>query len=514
MTDNSSRRELEDRLFLLEEMKRREESDPLLKFTPYPKQQKFIDAVLNPEVLGECWFLAANRSGKSDAGAVAGAKLARFGNPQAKWAKGQGSSISVKDRATSGWIVSLDFPSSRDIIQPKYFDNGFMPPGATHEPFIPPREIADWRKDDQILKLKNGSIIGFKSCDSGRQKFQGAEKDYVHFDEEPPKNIYEEVVIRVGGRRLRVFGTCTLLPPEGQIGGVTWVYSEKVRPWQQGQFKRGEVQIFTASIYDNPHIPPEEIARLESIYPEGSIQRRIRLNGELIALTGGARVYGNFDARLHVRPQPEIVLRRPLAWIWDFNVEPMVSFIGQRDGDLFRVYKELFLEEGNIPEMCRWFRERHPFHRAPVYVYGDASGKERNSQSKKSNYHVILNEMRDYPAPLTLRVPETNPPISDRVNAFNRALVDETGQINIEMDPECEELILDMEQVKADKKGSIKKTTNRKDPYFWRTHASDAVGYWITFEQPIKPYEAARPVRNVQIASPYYKSVATRGSSR
>ena len=53
---------------------------------------------------------------------------------------------------------------------------------------------------DQIL-VKNvfGGIsrIGFKSCDQGREKFQGSSLDFVWFDEEPPKDIYEECKMRV-----------------------------------------------------------------------------------------------------------------------------------------------------------------------------------------------------------------------------------------------------------------------------------------------------------------------------
>ena len=81
------------------------------------------------------------------------------------------------------WNLYQDFPASRDIIQPKLFNNGFGAPGI-HAPFIPQREIEHWAKEDSVLKLKNGSIIGFKSCDSGILKFAGAEKDWVLFDED------------------------------------------------------------------------------------------------------------------------------------------------------------------------------------------------------------------------------------------------------------------------------------------------------------------------------------------
>jgi phage terminase large subunit-like protein len=99
------------------------------------------------------------------------------------------------------------------VIQPLYFDNGMAARGALTA-FIPPRECAEWSVTDQVLKLKNGSVITFRSAGSGREKFQGLTRDWVHIDEEPPKPIFEEIVARVGaGRALRVFISATLLPP-------------------------------------------------------------------------------------------------------------------------------------------------------------------------------------------------------------------------------------------------------------------------------------------------------------
>jgi len=432
----------------------------------------------------ENWLIAANRSGKTDAGAYAGSKLARFGNPDAKFVGSQGSSVSIKDKSTSGWVVGLDFPMLRDAVQPKYFDNGVVPPGATHRPFIPKREVLEWRQTDQLLKLKNGSIIGFKSADSGPSKFQSTEKDWVHFDEEPPKPIYDEVVIRVGARPLRLFGTCTLLPPEGQVGGVSWMFPEIIRKVQSGE--RKGVGLFGASIYDNPHIPRGEIARLEAIYPEGSVQRRIRLDGEWLPGLGGARAYVSFNSALHIKPQGEIVLRRPLAWFWDFNVEPMVSGLGQRVGNTFKILKEFILDEGDIGEMVQTFIDFHPRHGSEIYLYGDATGKNRSHQTNKSSYQIIMNHMLTYGVPVRLKVPESNPPVPDRVNAVNRSLKNELGEINIEIDPGCKELNPDMEQVLRDNRGGIKKTNNSKDPYYRRTHISDACGYWVSYEAPVR----------------------------
>ena len=461
--------------------------DGIASWIPYAKQADFIESVLR-RFKRNNWFIAANRSGKSDAGAYAGAILARFGtqitnerlNPL-----NPGTIDRVSSEATSGWVVSLDFPSSRDIIQPKYFNNGFSPPSSDIKPFIPDHEIADWRKQDQILKLKNGSLIGFKSADSGRKKFQGTEKEWVHFDEEPPMEIYDECVIRVGSKPLTIFGTCTMLPPEGQIGGVSWLWDKVIEPYLQygSEF---HTALFGASIYDNPHIPREEIGNLEAIYPEGTPQRRIRLNGEWIPGIGGARAYASFDASHHVGDQSRYWDKwAPIHWCWDFNVSPMVSLIGQRIDGKFRVHRELIMEDGKIVDMCELFKNLYRGHRCEVYVYGDATGNSRTAQTGETSYHIIQNAMMDFGTPVKIKLPEKNPPVVDRLNTFNYLLKDEQGMSKVYVDRSCKELIADLNQVLLDNTGSIKKTRSSKDPYYRRTHTSDAMGYWLHYEEPV-----------------------------
>lgn len=451
-------------------------------------------------------------------GAYCGSHLARFGLPDSDVKPALGSSSVVWDRATSGWVVALTSRMNRDVVQPKYFDNGFVPAGSSHRPFIPDREIVKdgWKVSDQVLKLKNGSIIGFKSIADGRPTFQGAGKDWIHFDEEPEITCYKEATLRVeAGRRLRIFGTCTLLPPEGQIGGVTWVYTERAKPFLDG--KPCDWQIFQASIYDNHHLPPEEIRLLEAKYPEGSVERRIRLDGELLPGLSGARAYGAFFYAVHVGELPPIEPRRPLCWTLDFNVDPMVSLVGQKVGKIFQVHRELILEPGSVSEMGRLFRDEYPSHRAEIWVFGDSTGKNRDGQTAKSDYQLLLSELRGYPVPVKLRVPEANPRVPDRVNALNRALRDEYGEIGIQVSPNCVELIADLEGVLRDPRGGIKKTYNSDDPYFRRTHTSDALGYWVAHLQPVTSepivVKSARQAgsRYSSMKQPTYGRISPRG---
>lgn len=449
----------------------RRSKDPLFTFQLHQKQEEFTSYVLNNPGK-EAWFIAANRSGKSDAGAFLGSSLARFGFPG-------------REGPTSGWVSALDFPTSRDVIQPKYFDNGFVPAGQPHAPFIPKHEIADWRVDDQILKLKNGSLIGFKSADSGRKKYQGAEKDWIHMDEEHPRELYEEMVIRVGARPLTVFVTATILPPEGIKTTTSWVFPLIIQPWLQG--KLPYLKLFGASIYDNPGIAESEIRRLESIYPEGSISRRIRLGGEWLPGLAGARAYSAFDRMLHAAQiAPDISQRRPLLWTWDFNVEPMVSLVLQSHNGVYWLHRELVLDSGAIPDMCQLFYSQFPQHQAEIWLYGDATGNRRTAQTKQTDYYLILQHMKSYGVPIRMKVPERNPSIPDRINAVNHLLIDPSGDVRLRVDPSAHETIADLEGVLRDNKGGILKINDRKDPYFKRTHYSDALGYLVAYEEPVR----------------------------
>jgi hypothetical protein len=246
--------------------------------------------------------------------------------------------------------------------------------------------------------------------------------------------------------------------------------------------------LFGASIYDNDAIPRDEIRRLEAIYPENSPSRRIRLEGEWLPGIGGARAYPSYDRRLHNNAQmPPVSMRRPLCWTWDFNVEPMCSLVGQVDGPIYRVYRELILEEGNISEMCQLFYEAFPEHGSEIWLYGDSTGKGRTGQTGQSDYWMIMNEMKQFGSPIRMRVPPENPKVPDRINAVNRLLKDEEGSVRLQIDPNCRELALDLEGVLRDQRGGILKVRNKRDPYFKRTHISDALGYWLAFEEPVRP---------------------------
>lgn len=181
----------------------------------------------------------------------------------------------------------------------------------------------------------------------------------------------------------------------------------------------------------------------------------------------------------------------------------MVSLVGQTDGITYRIHRELILEEGSIPDMCQLFWSTFPEHQAPIRLYGDATGQKRTAQTNNTDYFIIRNEMKSYGVPLEMQVPEANPSVPDRVNSVNRLLRDETGQVRLVIDTSCQELASDLEGVLRDNRGGILKINNRKDPYFRRTHTSDALGYWTNRCEPVRLAESAQR-KAVHIARPQY----------
>jgi hypothetical protein len=86
----------------------------------------------------------------------------------------------------------------------------------------------------------------------------------------------------------------------------------------------------------------------------------------------------------------------------------------------------------------------------------------------------------------TLRVPRANPPVKDRINGVNALLRNFAGQHRLLVDQGCKGLIKYFEQVcwKTDPHGNPLVELDKSDSM--RTHISDAVGYLVAHEFPMR----------------------------
>lgn len=242
------------------------------------------------------WVFGGNRSGKTECGAVEAVYMARGIHP-----------YRPNRKDVFGWVVSLSREVQRDVAQSKVLK------------YLPKSWIADvvmssGRKDDyengviDQIKIKNVfgglSTIGFKSCDQGREKFQGSSLDFVWFDEEPPEDVYRECKMRVLDKKGDIFGTMTPLK------GLTFVYDEIYL----NSANSDEVWCEFIEWADNPFLDKDEIEEFSLTLPENELESR--KFGRFRDDSG--LVYTEFDENRHVIDPFPI----PFEWQNTLSIDP------------------------------------------------------------------------------------------------------------------------------------------------------------------------------------------------
>lgn len=242
------------------------------------------------------WVFGGNRSGKTECGAVECVYLARGIHPYRE-----------NKPNVCGWVVSLSSQVQRDVAQKKILR-------YLRKDWIEEIVMLSGRKDSpedgviDFIRVKNvvggSSVIGFKSCDQGREKFQGTSLDFVWFDEEPPKDIYLECRMRVLDRKGDIFGTMTPLK------GFTFVYHDIFLN------RSGDPEVWYEFMEwaDNPYLAPEEINALQASLDDVSLQAR--RFGRFAAAEG--LVYPEFDEGIHVIEPFEV----PKEWQDMISIDP------------------------------------------------------------------------------------------------------------------------------------------------------------------------------------------------
>ncbi len=231
---------------------------------------------------------------------------------------------------------------------------------------------------------------------------------------------------------------------------------------------------------------PDYYERLESSYDPKFYQQEAL--GEYLN-SRADRVYHCFSTGAHVAKH-SYERMKPLLWALDFNVSPMSSVILQWAGGQLAVIDEIVLERATTEEACMEFENRYREHAGPLEIYGDASGRNMHTTGG-NDYSILQNHLTRAGFQNTrIKVPASNPPVLNRIRKVNSLLTNALGEVRMEIDPRCKELIRDFEEVlfKSDS-GVIDKTRDPK-----RTHASDALGYaiWELFGEKSRVGEVAK----------------------
>lgn len=315
------------------------------------------------------WVFGGNRSGKTECGAVEVVYLACGNHPY------------KKNKLTSGWVVSLSRQVQRDVAQRKILE--YLPASCIEKIVMVSggQDSAENGIIDFILvRSQVGGIskIGFKSCDQGREKFQGASLDYVWFDEEPPYDIYLECKMRVLDKCGEIFGTMTPLK------GLTWVYNTIYL----NDKNDNEIWYETMEWADNPFLSKKEIESMTKSLPAEEIESR--RYGKF--MQNGGMVYSEFDENVHVIEPFEV----PMEWQDNISIDPGLHnplsahfYAVDYDGNVYVVaehyqaQKTVEYHAEKIKEIARnlnWKTDSKGFLRAII----DSAARQKTLASEKN----------------------------------------------------------------------------------------------------------------------------------
>lgn len=316
------------------------------------------------------WVFGGNRSGKTECGAVEAVYMLRGIHPYRQ-----------NKSAVNGWAVSLTSEVQRDVAQakilqylnPDWIERITMSEGGRD---FPSGGIID------TLYIRNVfggiSTLTFKTCAQGRERFQGASLDFVWFDEEPPKDIYEECRMRVLDRSGDIFGTMTPLK------GLTWVYDDIYLNAGDDP----EIWYESMEWADNPFLDPGEIQRLGSVMSSAELEAR--RYGRFSSEEG--LVYPEFEPDVHVIDPFSV----PEEWQSGISIDPGLNnplschfYCQDYDGNIYVVAehyekgKEISYHASKIFEIA----DSLNWHRRPdgkLEALIDSAANQRTLASVKS----------------------------------------------------------------------------------------------------------------------------------
>jgi len=323
-------------------------------------------------------------------------------------------------------------------------------------------------KSDYYYKLRNGSEIWVSGLDEKdrTEKILGKEYSTIYFNEcsQIPYTSVTMALTRLAEKNdlpKRVFYDEN--PPTRRhwsyplfmLGKDPHTYDLK-----KNKDDYGHILMNPQDNMDN--IDQEYLDLLDSL-PEKDKQRFLK--GEF-SEEDDYSIYYAFDREKHVKKcfrNPNY----PILIGMDFNVNPMTAVVMQNYGGSTYVIDEFWEMGSDTRKFSKLIKLKYG---TGHQVIPDSTGKALKTSGAGLSDHMILEEEG------FRLVGQTNPFRVDRYNCVNNFF--EKGKITI--DPKCQKLIMDLEQV-AYKEGSSMPDTKDKS----LTHISDALGYGLYWIEPL-----------------------------
>ena len=251
---------------------------------------------------------------------------------------------------------------------------------------------------------------------------------------------------------------------------------------------RPQTFIYHLNYTDNQYCPKEIINEAEYLKANKEDEYRNIWLGEMRDMSKNAVV--KYFTKDNINPDIKYCDDLPIYLSMDFNVDPMMWIVSHKTDDKIFVFDEIVMENVTIFDAIREFLNRYGKHKEKIIINGDASGNYRKTQSKYSDYAIVKNALEQSGFKVDFDIRGFNPPIKNRINAFNQMILSNDGKRKWFCSNKCEWLIFNLKNLKY-KTGSsdidlpsfnqVKKDNNSK----FLGHIFDAASYQAEYYFPV-----------------------------
>lgn len=190
-------------------------------------------------------------------------------------------------------------------------------------------------------------------------------------------------------------------------------------------------------------------------------------------------IYYNYNRERNFRNESYIFdLDYPIDLMHDFNIgigKPMSMAVGQKIGGTFHIAQTFIVEGADTHEIMQEAFSSGILSKGVLYrIYGDASGKNRDTKSKTTDYEIIKNFLKRNRISHEMCVPLANPPQRRRHNRVNAKCCNYEGKVQLYIYKEAEMADTGFTLTKLKKGGQYLEDDTLKEQ-----HVTTAIGYRI-----------------------------------
>lgn len=342
--------------------------------------------------------------------------------------------------ALLGLILARKYPKSRGLVGAKEYElvrKTTLVTYLEHLDALGYKSPKDYKynKIDKTITFTNGSEILFMGVDNP-EKFKSLNLHWCEIEE--ASQVSASTVEGLLGRlrntyrgktwkdfKYRFFGHTNPEPSKG------WIWDWFV------EHKRENYRLILAPTTNNIYLPEHYVKELKAAYdPE---YYRINVLGEFGDYNSGLVVKGFTDKN---RKKLKYCSDLPVHLTCDFNVDPMMWCVAHIDEENVYFFDEIVAENTTTEACIKEFIRRYPKKDAEIIINGDASGDNRSTQSEYTNYATMRKILCDNGyTNFRFEIRDYNPPIVNRIAAFNARVRSASGEVRLFVDDRCKYLL-------------------------------------------------------------------------